>query len=193
MIEPAVQKTGQSGTGASAMETPDRPKPWWAMEFPAERKTWRAEYIVVIIAVIVVMINMGVTVYHAEKDPEINIIGNSIQIKSRLGLSGDSLSNVDFSGITGISLIEKSMMDIGGTVKRPSGTNLDGYDLFGRALKGRFHSLNHDLGVFLLFVQYRSSPTIWIERAYGNDIYISFRDGKETEMLYNEIKAAINR
>ena len=174
---------------------PVRPKPWWAMEFPASPKPrWsKLKYIVVIIILIYVMINFCVTIYYLEKDPEINIIGNSIQIKSKSGLLSDSLSNVDLSSITSISLIKKSMMDIGGIVKRPSRTNLDGYALLGRALKGRFISHSHDIGVFLLFVQYKSSPTIWIERTYGYDIYISFRDDKKTEMLFNELTTAIKR
>jgi len=186
LIEPAMQQTGQAGADVTAMETPDRPKPWWAMEFPARPKTRRLLYILAAILIMIVMIRIGVTIFQAEQDPVVIILNHGIQIKSMYGL------NVDFSDITGISLIEKSMMDIGGIVNSPR-LIFDGYSVLRRSYKGSFRSYDHDLGDFLLFVQYKSSPTIWIECELKKDIYISFRDGKKTGMLYNELKAATGR
>jgi hypothetical protein len=55
-------------------------------------------------------------------------------------------------------------------------------------LKGHFES--DALGDVLLFVQSQSSPTTWIERSAGEDIYLSFRDGERTEQLYREMTAS---
>ena len=156
-----------------AMEFPDRLKPW--------RRTLRN--LVVVAILVIIAIKIGLTIYYGEKDPVVNILDNEIQIESRyFGL------NVDLSEITGISLVERSMRDIGGGGLRTGGY---GADSFGGSVKGGFQSTR--VGDVLLFVHSRSSPTIWIERELKRDIYISFRDGDRTGALYNEMKAAIRR
>ena len=148
------------------MEFPNRPKPRW-------------RYIIVFIIIILAISHTAVNWYFGEKDPIVNILDNGIEIKSKYGLK------VDFYDITDLSLIEKTMLDIG------IGTRVGGYYGFGGALKGAFQS-NH-LGTVLLFVQYKSSPTILIERFGKKDIYINFKDSKKTGALYNELKTAIKR
>ena len=91
--------------------------------------------------------------------------------------------NIDFSEITSISLIEKSMDDIG------VGRRTNGYGGFGETLKGNFESdIN---GKTLLFVQAKTSPTIKIERMDKKDVYISLRNSTNTEQLYRELMSAI--
>lgn len=115
--------------------------------------------------------------FYGEKDPDVNIIYDRIQIKAMYGL------NIDFSEIAEISLIEKSVSDIG------IGTRTNGYGGIGGALKGNFKS--DTLGETLLFVQSKSSPTIKIERTYKKDVYISFRNSQSTKQLYSELIAYI--
>ena len=127
---------------------------------------------VVMIFTGVILIAVGILLYQGGKDPVVNVFDNSIQIKAMYGLS------IDFSDIADISLMEKSMSDIGiGNSNR-----MNGYGGIGESLKGHFKSDN--LGEVLLFVQSKSSPTIRIKRHNNNDIYINFRDNKKTEQLY---------
>ena len=154
---------------------------WWAMEAPPTKPWWR-RHIVAIIIITAIIISLGVITYDGEKEPVVSIVNNHIQIACRHGV------DVDLHDIADISLIEKSMRDIG------FGIRVGGYGGFGGALKGNFESRQQQGSFILLFVQYKSSPTIWIERVGSKkDIYISFRDGKKTEMLYNEIKAAVKK
>ena len=142
--------------------------------------TSKATIIVIsVISVIsaIVLIAVGVLLYQGGKDPVVNILDNSVQIKAMYGL------NIDFTDITDISLIEESMSEIG------VGRRTNGYGGIGEALKGNFKSDN--LGETLLFVQSRSTPTLRIGRTNGKDIYISFRNGESTEALYHEMIASI--
>ena len=122
---------------------------------------------------VIVLIAVVVMFYQGDKDPDVNILDNGVQIKAMYGL------NIDFTDITDISLIEKSMSEIG------LGRRMNGYGGIGEALKGNFQS--DILGETLLFVQSRSTPTLRIERTNGKDIYISFRNGETTETLYHEM------
>lgn len=135
----------------------------------------------VIIAIIsisaIILIAVGVLLFYGEKDPDACILDDRLQIKAMYGIS------IDFSEIADVSLIEKSMNDIG------IGTRTNGYGGFGGALKGNFKS--DTLGEALLFVQTKSSPTIKIERSEKKDVYISFVNNESTEMLYRELIAAI--
>ena len=158
-------------------------KPWYAQEYPLQPKPWPLKQIVVVIIVMIVIVNASIGIYHGEKEPEVSILDNNIQIKSTYGL------NVDFSSMNGISLIEKSMMDIN-AVRRTS-LLIKRYNLLRRAYKGYFRS-DH-LGDIILFVQYKKYPTIWIERAGNRDIYISFQDDKKTRTLYQEMKTMIRK
>ncbi len=135
----------------------------------------------VIIAIIsisaIILIAVGVLFFYGEKDPDVSILDDRIQIKAMYGL------NIDFSEIADISLIEKSVRDIG------IGTRTNGYGGIGGTLKGNFKS--DTLGETLLFVQSKSSPTIKIERTDKKDVYISLRNSESTEQLYRELTANI--
>jgi hypothetical protein len=135
----------------------------------------------IVTAVISGMICVAVSVMlvFSEKEPVVNILDDGVQIKAVYGLT------IDFSDITDIYLIEKSMRTIG------VGRRTNGYGGFGETLKGHFKS--NSLGEILLFVRSKSSPTIRIERCDKKDVYISFRDGENTERLYHEMKEALSR
>ena len=141
-------------------------------------KVGRAVIIVTVVVSAVVLIAVGVMLYQGAKDPKVHISDNLI-IEAMYGVS------VEFSDITDITLIKTSMADIG------FGKRTNGYGGIGKTLKGHFLAANGD--ETLLFVQSQSSPTIRIERNGGKDIYISFRDGGETERLFYELHAAVTR
>ena len=123
-----------------------------------------------IIAVIVLF-------YQGEKEPVVDISGDSIQIRSIYGL------DIDFSDIDNVLLLDKSMKAIG------TGSRTNGYGGIGQTLKGHYKS--DSLGEILLFVQSKSSPTMQIQLKDKRNIYISFRDGKKTELLYDELSKII--
>jgi len=128
----------------------------------------------------VVLIGVGVLLYQGAKEPNVLVHGDVIQIKGMYGL------DIDLSEIAGISLVEKSMRDIGaGSLRRTNG-----FSGIGDALKGHFRSESLG-GAILLFVQSGTSPTIHIQRADKKDIYISFRDGEAARELYHEMRAAV--
>ncbi|MDR2571104.1 MAG: DUF3784 domain-containing protein [Oscillospiraceae bacterium] len=133
--------------------------------------------IVVVVAISVqVFIAVGVMLYQGEKDPEIIIGAGSIEISALYGLT------VNMSEISEITLVDKSMMDIG------IGRRTNGYSSGGPALKGNFSSDAH--GMQLLFVYSTSSPTIRIDRPRGATIFISFRDGDTTLESYLDLSSA---
>lgn len=143
----------------------------------SSEKTPKAVIIAIVSISAIILITIGLLFYYGEKDPEANILDNCIQIKAMYG------TDIYFSEITDISLIEKSMGDIG------TGRRTNGYDGFGKALKGNFKS--DTLGETLLFVQSKSVPTIKIEWADKKDVYISFRSEESTRLLYNRLKASV--
>jgi len=146
----------------------------------AEDKKFNKSVIIVVSIISAIIFTMlGVLLYQGGKDPAVNISSNNIQIESMYGLS------VNFSDITQITLIEKSMGEIG------PGRRISGYGGIGQTLKGNFKS--DRLGEHLLFVQSKSSPTIKIERSNGKDIYISLRDSEKTNQLYREMIAIYNK
>jgi hypothetical protein len=130
------------------------------------------------IVAVLVLIAIAVTFYLGENEPVVELQDDGIQIDALYG------RKVAFSDITGISLVEKSMKEIG------VGRRTDGYDGIGGTLRGHFQS--DARGETLLFVQSQSSPTLWIECNTGEDVYLSFRDGTKTEQLYREVTAAYN-
>ncbi|WP_238917457.1 hypothetical protein [Clostridium sp. YIM B02555] len=136
-------------------------------------KTPKAVIIAIISITAIIVISLVPLFYYGEKDPDISILDNQIQIKAMYGL------NVDFSEISKISLIEKSMSEIG-TVKKTNG-----YDGIGGTLKGNFKA-DH-LGEILLFVKSKSAPTIKIERTNKEAVYISLRNSGNTEQLYQDL------
>jgi TRAP-type uncharacterized transport system substrate-binding protein len=91
--------------------------------------------------------------------------------------------DIYFSEVVDVSLIEKSMNEIG------TGIRTNGYGGFGGTLKGNFKS--QTLGEIILFVQSKSSPTIKIERIGKKDVYISLSNSDSTIQLYRELIANI--
>jgi hypothetical protein len=140
-------------------------------------KTPKALIIAITLIPVIIFTMIGALFFYGEKDPDISIINEHIQIKAMYGL------NIDFSEVHNISLIDKSMSDIG------IGTRTNGYGGIGGALKGNFKS--DTLGETLLFVQSKSSPTIKIERTDKKDVYISLHNSESTEQLYRELIANI--
>ncbi|WP_270568012.1 hypothetical protein [Clostridium beijerinckii] len=144
--------------------------------YKADESTSKTPKVVIIaITSISAIILIGVVALfsYGEKEPDVSILDNRIQIKAMYGL------NIDFSEVHNISLIEKSMSDIG------IGTRTNGYGGIGETLKGNFKS--DTLGETLLFVQSKSSPTIKIERTGKKDVYISLHNSESTEHLYREL------
>ena len=118
---------------------------------------------------VAIAISVAVVIIAAEQEPVVTIHGNSIQISGIYGTS------VGFYNIADINLLDQSMREIG------SGRRTNGYN--GGAWRGHFTA-------GLLFVRPNSSPTIQIERHHGSDIFISLRDGENTEQLFNNLLAA---
>ena len=119
-----------------------------------------------------IVIGIGILLIFCEKEPVVIIHSNSIQIEAVYG------TDIDFSNIEGISLLDHSMREIG------AGTRKNGYN--GGAWKGHFSS-------GLLFVKPESSPTIQIKQYNGSTIYISFEKSEQTAMLYRELSAFMFR
>ena len=134
---------------------------------------WNARAVIIFVCVVVAAV--GIMIYQGGKETVVTVSDSGIQIKGMYGLS------VGIADITDITLIDKSMSEIGaGSMER-----VNGYGGFGQALKGQFRS--DSLGDILLFVQSETPPTIRIETVGKSDIYISFRDGDKTEQLYRSI------
>ena len=142
-------------------------------------KTAKVLIIGTVIVSCLIFIAVGLLFYYGEKDPEIVIVDNRIQNSSLYG------RNIHLTDISGVSLLQESMNDIGGV-----GTRTNGFSGFGQARKGWFQS--DELGSMLLFVQADTAPTIRLERRnQAYTIYISFRDSAETERLYRELRNAM--
>jgi len=131
-----------------------------------------------IVITVLVLISVCVMFYYGDADPVVTVNSDHIQISAMYGL------NVNFSEITNILLVDKSMTQLG------IGTRTNGYAGFGQALKGNFNSVER--GRQLLFVYSSSSPTIQISRTSGVDIFISFSDSTKTLQTYNKLAAAFS-
>lgn len=136
-------------------------------------KTPKAVIIAITSISVIILIAVVMLFFYGEKDPDVSILDDRIQIKAMYGL------NIDFSEIAEISLIEKSVREF------DIGKRTNGYDGIGGALKGNFKS--DTLGETLLFVQSKSSPTIKIELNDKKDVYISFNNSDSTKLLYREL------
>ena len=139
----------------------------------------RAAKVGIIITVVIsamVLIAVGVLLSSGASDPSIRVVDDGVQIKSLYGRT------VELTKIANIFLFEKSMDEIG------PGRRTNGFGGFGHALKGHFRSEN--LGDIMLYVQSKSSPTIWINCEGERDVYISLRDSEQTRTLYSELIAA---
>jgi len=130
------------------------------------------------ISTLVIFVGVGVVLYYGAQEPTVSFLEGSIQIKAMYGLS------VEIADITDISLLDKSMSDIG------VGKRINGYGGIGDSLKGNFQS--DILGDTLLFVASKSAPTICIARCDQKDIYLSFRDSEKTEALYRALTEALS-
>jgi hypothetical protein len=138
----------------------------------------KATKLVAIAISVVAVVAVGIMFIYGEMEPVVDIHSNSIQIRAMYGL------RVDFNEIADISLVENSMRAIG------VGTRTNGYGGFGGTWKGHFQSMGH--GAVLLFVRADAYPTIHIERSGASDIFISFRDGDTTKIVYSEMITAFN-
>jgi len=125
---------------------------------------------------IVVLIGSGVLVYFGNKDPEVTVNNNSIQISGMYG------TTIDFADIDEVRLLNESMREIG------VGTRTNGFGGIGDSLKGNF---NHYGGDMLLFVRIDSVPTIGIYRTDDKPIFLSFKDPEETRRVYEMLKEAV--
>ena len=114
---------------------------------------------------------VGVLIFSGEREPRIHVLENQIQIEGIYG------RRIPFESISNVILLEESMAEIG-VGRRTAGHG------GAQALRGNFTS-------GILFAQRDAAPTIRIERQQGPNIYISFRDSKRTEGLYDEISAAL--
>ena len=136
-------------------------------------KAFKKSAIIVVATTILTFAAIGFIFTYGDREPEITLLDNSIQIKSMYGL------DVYISDIKGIHIVEKSMGDIGVDLR----TN--GYSGFSGIQKGHFRSENR--GMILLFVASYSTPTIWIERIEQKDIFISYADSNRTMDLYRRL------
>ena len=130
-----------------------------------------------IIITIATLIAIGIMFYYGEKEATVNITNDKIKISGMYGLE------IDFSQVSEISLIEKSMKDIG------TGRRTNGYGGLGSTLKGHFSS--ESLGKTMLFVDRDSPYTIWIKRNNLEDIYISYSNKDKTKTLFNKLSEKI--
>ena len=136
-------------------------------------KTPKGVFISITSIVLIILIGFGWLFSYGEKDPEVSILEDQIQINSIYGLS------ISISEISEILLIDKSVNEL------DIGTRVNGYDGFGDALKGNFKSKT--LGETLLFVQVNSSPIIKIARINNKDVYISLSKSDSTLKLYQDL------
>ena len=106
--------------------------------------------------------------YLGFQSPKISISEDNLRI-------GDVFYNriVPFSKIESITLVEKSMNEIG------YGVRIGGYSM------GNIQRGNYTSGY--LFVYASSAPTIEIARNGETNIYISVADSMETRRLYDEL------
>jgi len=112
---------------------------------------------------------------HAENS--VYIYEDRIQIKGTYGVA------VNFSEISDVVLIEKSMEEIG-VPRRRHGV------VTGDILKGRYESDMHDN--ILLFVRQHVAPTIQITRENEGSIYLSYADTQHTNELYLELRSNLD-
>jgi len=131
-----------------------------------------------IILSVQMLIGISIMIYRGERDPIVNLHGDAITINASYG------RDISFTQISEITLIEKSMSEIG------IGIRTNGYGGFGQALKGYFNSTEH--GQQVLYVYSGSSPTIKITQTAGFPIFISYRDPADTTATYRELSAAFS-
>ena len=90
------------------------------------------------ILVIFILTACAIMLFYGFKEPGVQLTDTQIQVKGMYGLE------IDFTDIKDVTLIEKSMREIG------IGTRTNGFGGMGSTLKGNFKSA--DLGKHMLFV-----------------------------------------
>lgn len=140
---------------------------------PAKRGSLKASQIVTIAALVFV----GVMFFLGERDPAVTLGDSGVSVRAMYSVT------IPYAEISRVELLEKSMSEIG------VGARTNGYDGFGRTLRGHFASAEN--GSVLLFVTPDSAPTIYIDRETGEDAYVSFKDAAKTRAVYAEIAAAL--
>ncbi|WP_195985656.1 hypothetical protein [Clostridium sp. D33t1_170424_F3] len=123
---------------------------------------------IIILAVCAILLFFGI------KEPDIQLADQQIQIQGMYGMK------IDFADVKNLTLIEKSMREIG------IGRRTNGFGGIGSTLKGNFESAS--LGKHKLFVNADSSPTLFIERNSDVDLYISFNDSQKTRDLFAALR-----
>jgi len=136
------------------------------------KRLWLIIALAAIVAVFFAIIFLGTD------ETKVNVLDDRVQIKGIYG------TEFYLSEITGVTMIEKSMDEIG------IGDNINSYSVTNGYVRGRFNK--QGVGEILVFVEPKIAPTLWIEIAGKEDIFISYSDGRKTEWIYREIKAAIN-
>lgn len=137
----------------------------------------RIKVIAGIIIAVLVLVGLPLLIFFGGKDATIEIGNNELTITGMYG------TTVSFEDINAVSLLEESMDML------DYGRRVNGYGGIGQAAKGNFTS--ETLGEILLFVQLNASPTIFIDREEGKDIFISYTSPDETRALYEKIQAAL--
>ncbi len=123
--------------------------------------------------VLLILLACTIMLFYGFKETDVKLSDDQMQITGMYGLK------IAFDEVESITLLEKSMNEIG------VGTRTNGFGGFGSTLKGNFESASQ--GMYILFVNSSSSPTIRIERSAGVNVYISFNDGQKTEDLFSEL------
>ena len=126
---------------------------------------------------VIILVAVAILLLFGAKEPKVLVFDNHIQINGMYGVK------IDFAEISDITLIDRSMREIG------VGRRIGGYkSSFGETLKGNFESSS--TGKTLLFVQSKTAPTIKIDRIDKKDVYISFKNSEYTKQVFNELRTA---
>jgi len=142
------------------------------------KKEVRIIGIVVALVILAMVAFFMISVFSGVEEPVVTVTGGTITIDCKYGVS------FPVSEVTGVTLIDKSMEEIG------VGNRNNGYGGVGTTLLGHFDS--EALGNYLLYVESDAAPVIWIDRAGdAEDVYLSFRDSAKTQAVYAELAAVV--
>ena len=136
------------------------------------KKTWLIIAAAAIVAVFFAIVFLGTD------ETKVNVLDDRVQIKGIYSVE------IYLSDITAVTMVEKSMDEIG------FGENINSYSVSNGYVRGRFNKPG--LGEIRVFVEPKISPTLWIETDGREDVFISYKDGRKTEQVYREIKAALS-
>jgi len=126
-----------------------------------------------IVFTIIILVGVGILLLWTSRPANVNVTDDAIQITGAYG------TTIYFSDIQNITLLEESMREIG------AGRRRNGADVGGH-LRGNFEA-------GLLFVRNAGEgPTIRIDRAEGNSVFISLDDSGETRGLFGELSGVVD-